>query len=98
MAASTRVPHLSVDERQARGKEARNQTPLSTHTGWMPAADRPDPVALLDRLSTVCPRDGRSDTANTRSMLRLPTTTALMGLVPPTSLGNRRVPGPMPGP
>jgi uncharacterized protein (DUF2252 family) len=48
MAASTRVPHLSVDERQARGKESRNQTPLSTHTGWMPAADRPDPVALLE--------------------------------------------------
>jgi uncharacterized protein (DUF2252 family) len=48
MATSTRVPHLSVDERQARGTEARNQTPLATHTGWMPAADRPDPVALLE--------------------------------------------------
>jgi uncharacterized protein (DUF2252 family) len=48
MAVSTRVPHLSVDERQASGKEARDQTPLSTHTGWTPAADRPDPVALLE--------------------------------------------------
>src|SRR5207247_3062336 len=26
---------------------ARDRTPLVTHTGWMPAADRPDPVALL---------------------------------------------------
>jgi uncharacterized protein (DUF2252 family) len=48
MATFTRVPHLSVDERRARGTEARNQTPLSNHTGWMPAADRPDPVALLE--------------------------------------------------
>jgi uncharacterized protein (DUF2252 family) len=47
MAARTRVPHLSVDERRARGKEARNQTPVSSHTGWTPASDRPDPVALL---------------------------------------------------
>jgi uncharacterized protein (DUF2252 family) len=29
------------------GKEAQNRTPLSSHTGWMPATDRPDPVALL---------------------------------------------------
>src|SRR5215204_7110851 len=42
-----RVPHPSVDDRRARGLEARDRAPLSTHTGWMPAADRPDPVALL---------------------------------------------------
>jgi uncharacterized protein (DUF2252 family) len=47
MAASTRVPYLSVDDRRARGKEALNPTRLSTHTGWIPAADRPDPVGLL---------------------------------------------------
>jgi uncharacterized protein (DUF2252 family) len=47
MAARTRVPHLSVDERRSLGKEARNQTPLSSHTGWTPTTDRPDPVALL---------------------------------------------------
>jgi hypothetical protein len=29
MAANTRIPRLSVDERQARGKKSRNQTPLS---------------------------------------------------------------------
>ena len=48
MAARTRVPHLSVDERRAQGKEACNRTPPSSHTGWTPASDRPDPVALLE--------------------------------------------------
>ena len=47
MATSTRVPHLSVDERRALGKEARDRTPPSSHTGWAAAADRPDPVGLL---------------------------------------------------
>jgi uncharacterized protein (DUF2252 family) len=48
MAASTRVPHLSVDERRAKGKEARDRTPPSSHAGWTPASDRPDPVGLLE--------------------------------------------------
>jgi uncharacterized protein (DUF2252 family) len=48
MAASTKVPHLSVDERRAQGKEARDRTPPSSHTGWAPATDRPDPVGLLE--------------------------------------------------
>src|SRR5215213_10202856 len=48
MAASTKVPHLSVDERRAQGKEARNRTPPASHTQWAAAADRPDPVALLE--------------------------------------------------
>jgi uncharacterized protein (DUF2252 family) len=39
---------LSVDERQALGKEARNRTPPSSHAGWTPVTDRPDPVALLE--------------------------------------------------
>ncbi len=47
MAASTKVSYPSVDERQARGKEARDQTPPSSHAGWAPATDRPDPVGLL---------------------------------------------------
>jgi uncharacterized protein (DUF2252 family) len=38
---------VSVDERQAQGKEARNLTPLSSHAGWVPAPGRPDPVGLL---------------------------------------------------
>jgi uncharacterized protein (DUF2252 family) len=48
MAASARVPHLSVDERQALGKQARDRTPPSSHAGWAAAADRPDPVGLLE--------------------------------------------------
>jgi uncharacterized protein (DUF2252 family) len=48
MAARTKVSHPSVDERRALGKEARNHTPPSSHTGWAPATDRPDPVGLLE--------------------------------------------------
>ena len=48
MAASTKVPHPSVDERRAQGKEARNRTPLAGHTGWAAATGRPDPVGLLE--------------------------------------------------
>jgi uncharacterized protein (DUF2252 family) len=44
---SKRVPHPSLEERRARGKEARDRAPLSSHGGWTPASDRPDPVGLL---------------------------------------------------
>jgi uncharacterized protein (DUF2252 family) len=47
MAVQTRIAHPSVEDRRAHGKEARNRTPLSSHSGWAPAADRPDPVGLL---------------------------------------------------
>jgi uncharacterized protein (DUF2252 family) len=46
--ARARVPHLSADERRAKGKEARNRTPPTSHTGWVPVTDRPDPVGLLE--------------------------------------------------
>jgi uncharacterized protein (DUF2252 family) len=42
------IAHPSVDERKAKGEEARDRTPPSSHTGWRPAADRPDPVGLLE--------------------------------------------------
>src|SRR5437868_669467 len=42
------VPHPTVDERRAKGKEARTRAPLSSHEGWEPASDRPDPVSLLE--------------------------------------------------
>ena len=42
-----RVPHPSVDDRRARGLEARERAPLSSHDGWVAASDRPDPVGLL---------------------------------------------------
>src|SRR5215204_571512 len=45
--AVKRVAHPSVEERRAQGKEAQNLTPSSSHTGWAPASDRPDPVGLL---------------------------------------------------
>ena len=43
------IEHLSIEERRARGKAARSeQASRASHTGWSPAADRPDPVALLE--------------------------------------------------
>jgi uncharacterized protein (DUF2252 family) len=47
MAVKTRIAHPSVEERRAQGKEARDRMPRSSHSGWMPATDRPDPVGLL---------------------------------------------------
>ena len=44
----TAVVHPSVEERTARGRAAREHVPPSAHTGWAPAPDRPDPVALLE--------------------------------------------------
>jgi uncharacterized protein (DUF2252 family) len=43
----TKVAHPSAEERQARGRAARDATPPSSHTKWEPAADRPDPIGLL---------------------------------------------------
>ena len=45
---ATRIEHLSVEKRKAHGKDAREEVPPSSHAGWTPAADRPDPVALLE--------------------------------------------------
>ena len=42
-----RISHPSLDERLAKGRTARDRTPPSSHAGWSPAADRPDPVGLL---------------------------------------------------
>src|SRR5438552_3946388 len=47
--AVRKVAHPSVDDRRAKGLEARDRAPLSSHTKWKPAADRPDPVALLEK-------------------------------------------------
>ncbi len=46
--AVNKIAHPSLDERQAKGREASDRTPPSSHSGWHPAADRPDPVALLE--------------------------------------------------
>jgi uncharacterized protein (DUF2252 family) len=39
--------YLSLDDRRARGEDAANRAPVSSHAAWSPAADRPDPVELL---------------------------------------------------
>src|SRR5207249_7773148 len=63
--AATTIAYPSIDERRAHGEEARTRTPPSAHSGWKPAADRPDPVALLeeqdaDRMPGLVPvRHGR---------------------------------------
>ena len=46
--AVRKIAHPSVDDRKAKGLEARDRAELSSHTKWKAAADRPDPVALLE--------------------------------------------------
>jgi uncharacterized protein (DUF2252 family) len=46
--AGKRIAHPSVEERRADGQQARNIVPPSVHAKWRPAADRADPVALLE--------------------------------------------------
>ncbi len=48
-----RIAHPSVADRKAKGKDAWGRTPPSSHAGWRPAADRPDPVALLEEQNTT---------------------------------------------
>jgi Uncharacterized protein conserved in bacteria (DUF2252) len=46
--AVRKMAHPSIDERKAAGLEARDKVPVSSHTKWGPAADRADPVTLLE--------------------------------------------------
>jgi uncharacterized protein (DUF2252 family) len=48
MATATKIEHPAVEERKARGKLSRAQAAPSSHAKWKPAADRPDPVSLLE--------------------------------------------------
>ncbi|MFD3525563.1 DUF2252 domain-containing protein [Streptomyces sp. NPDC058653] len=43
--------HLSPRERAERGRAARKRAPRSSHAGFEPARDRPDPVAVVDAQS-----------------------------------------------
>ena len=43
------VPHLSVAERVARGKAARQEVPRAAHAAFEPLPTRADPVELLER-------------------------------------------------
>ncbi|HTX69413.1 MAG TPA: DUF2252 domain-containing protein [Thermoleophilia bacterium] len=42
------VYHPSIDERRARGRVLRKEVDPGSHARWKPAADRPDPVGLLE--------------------------------------------------
>ncbi len=42
------VPHLSLEQRAARGKAARREVPRESHAGFTPAKHRHDPVELLE--------------------------------------------------
>ncbi|MGW4378412.1 DUF2252 domain-containing protein [Kitasatospora sp. NPDC004531] len=59
------VPYLTVEERAELGRAARKRAPRSTAGHWRPAADRPDPLAVLraqaaDRVPELVPiRNGR---------------------------------------
>jgi uncharacterized protein (DUF2252 family) len=59
----------TIAERQATGREARKLVPRTEHGSWTPAADRPDPLALLraqddDRMADLVPiRWGRMSTS-----------------------------------
>lgn len=46
-ASAWRRAHLSVEQRVARGRDARNVAPRSAHGRWAPSPGRPDPVGLL---------------------------------------------------
>ncbi len=47
------VPHPTTEERVARGKAARAEVPRSSHGEWKPAAERLDPVAVLEGQATT---------------------------------------------
>ncbi|PPB48160.1 DUF2252 domain-containing protein [Arthrobacter pityocampae] len=57
MAVVTKVEHQSVEERAAKGRACREQSPRSGHKAWAPATDRPDPVALLEEQNLTRDQD-----------------------------------------
>jgi uncharacterized protein (DUF2252 family) len=51
------IAHPSIEDRKAKGLEARDRAALSSHTKWRPAADRPDPVTLLQEQDVTREQD-----------------------------------------
>ncbi|HEY4992682.1 MAG TPA: DUF2252 domain-containing protein, partial [Nakamurella sp.] len=51
------LAHPSVADRRAMGADARTEVPLSSHSGWVPAVDRADPVALLEEQNVAREQD-----------------------------------------
>ena len=54
---ATEIAHPTVSDRRAMGAAARAQVPPSGHAGWLPAVDRPDPVALLEAQNVTREQD-----------------------------------------
>jgi len=46
--AAAKIDHPSVPERAARGRAVRRDVPRTSHAAWEPAADRADPVGILE--------------------------------------------------
>jgi uncharacterized protein (DUF2252 family) len=55
--AVRKIAHPSVEDRKAKGLEARDRAAPSGHTKWRPAVDRPDPVGLLEEQDTTREQD-----------------------------------------
>ena len=55
--AETKIKHPSVEERVSKGKKYREKAQVASHTGWEPASDRPDPVALLEEQNLTREQD-----------------------------------------
>src|SRR3954471_11393348 len=51
------IAHPSLEERAEHGRRAREHVALDSSTGWRPAADRPDPIALLDEQNRTPDQD-----------------------------------------
>ena len=51
------VAHPSVADREAKGADARIATPPQSHAGWVPPADRFDPVELLEQQNVTREQD-----------------------------------------
>src|SRR4249920_2436673 len=51
--AVRKIARPSVEDRKAKGLGARDRAALSSHTKWKAAADRPNPVALLQEQDTT---------------------------------------------
>jgi uncharacterized protein (DUF2252 family) len=49
--------YRTVEERRQTGKDARARAPRTSHGEWTPAADRPDPVALLQQQNETREQD-----------------------------------------
>ncbi len=60
-----RRAHLTVEEREARGKQGRKDAPRASHGAWSPAADRPDPIALLEEQAGDAGAGARPDPVRT---------------------------------